>query len=381
MKLPRLTQNQIGLSTITLGNLISNVIGGLTWLFLASMMQVDSYGEVNFYVSLATMIAFGALFGMDTLLMTFIGKEKDRKLVHQAFSFTLIASTAGATAIAFFNWQAAILCLGLVYFAMSVGEILGSQRYREYAITVIAERGLRLGLSLLFFALMGPSGILVGFGVSHIALAFRFHQTLRKVSLDFDALRPKFNFAGYSAGWNVLQNIPLFLDKTVIIGLYGLTTLGLYQIGMQFVSMAGMLPISIYQFMLPRRSAGGVTRTLALVGIALSVGMAGIIILASPAVIDVFFPQFIDAITAVQIAGIAIIPITVTAIMNAELQAHEKARHVFIGSLIYIGALLAGVVFLGKLFDLEGLAVGFLLANIIQAGFTTAAARLSRTKG
>jgi len=370
LKLPKLGEGYFGLSVISLGNIISNAIGGILWLLFASFMQVDSYGEISFYIALATVVGSAVPLGTETVLMTYLPKEKNQRLVHQAASLTLLVSSAAAASLALVNWQTSLLVLGVAYFAVNTSQILGSFRYKEYAMIIILERISRLGLSLLFFFLIGPFGILVGFTVSHIVLSLRFFNALKKLSLSFDALRPKFSFSMYSLGWTMMQLVPTLLDKAIIALFFSFTSVGFYQIGMQFVSLAGIIPTSIYQYMLPKRSEGKLPKSIITYGIGISIIIAALFVFVSPIVITTFFSHFSDAKLLVQIVGIAIIPITITAMMNSIMQADGRAKRVFVGGIMYVALLVSGLILLGMLFDIIGLGLAFVIANAAQTAFT-----------
>lgn len=375
MKLPALGEGYFGLSVISLGNIVSNAIGGILWLLFASFMQVNSYGEISFYIALGTVVGSAVPLGTETVLMTYFPKEQNRKLVHQAASLTLLVSSVAAASLALVNWQTSLLVLGVAYFAVNTSQILSSFRYKEYAIIIVLERIARLGLSLLFFFLIGPFGILLGFTISHIVLSLRFFEALRKLSLSFDALRPKFKFSMYSLGWTMMQLVPTLIDKAIIALFFNFTSVGLYQIGMQFISLAGIIPMSIYQYMLPKRAEGKLPRSIIKYGTGISVAIAVIFLFVSPIVIATLFPHFSDAKLLVQIVGIAIVPITVTAMMNSIMQADEKAKRVFMGGIIYVSTLVVGLILFGMYFGITGLGIAFVVANTIQAGFMVVSVR------
>lgn len=377
MNLRRPTGDLFGISVISIGNLVSNGIGAIMWLYLASVMQVGDYGEIGFYVSLATVVGTAAALGLDTVLLTYLPKEKERRIFSQSASLAFLVSAVAALAVLqFVGWETSLLVLGVTYFSINTAEVLGSMRYKEYAMVVIMERAARLALSIAFFFVFGPMGILLGFAVSHIALSVRFLHSLQGFSLQFGAIRAKFRFSAYSLGWNILQILPTILDKALIIALFGATTLGLYQLGAQFISMAGILPSSIYQFLLPKKSAGMISRKVLLLAIFLSVGMAAAFVILSPIIIDALFQNYTDAKQLVQLTGVAIVPLTITSIMNSILQAKEKASVTFAGGVLYIAVLLAGIVAFGTSWGINGLGVAFLFAQSLQAIFAVLAVRL-----
>ena len=76
--------------------------------------------------------------------------------------------------------------------------------------------------------------------------------------------------------------------------------------------------------------------------------------------------KFTEAINAIKIMSIVIIPTTVALIMESEFLGQEKSRIVIIGSLIYLVSLVIGMITLGSLFGVEGIAYSLILATILK---------------
>lgn len=196
LSFPRDKKSQlIGFSSISLGNITSSIIGGLLWLFLATILQVNDYGEISFFISLGTIAGVISIFGMNIVLLTYFQKEKNESLFNQASSLILISSAIVASIIAIFSWQTDFLVLGIAYLSLSKHKALGLLYYKEYTLISILESLLRLGLSILFFFILGPSGIILGFGISHLALSYRFYQAIKHFSFNFDIIKSKIKFS------------------------------------------------------------------------------------------------------------------------------------------------------------------------------------------
>jgi O-antigen/teichoic acid export membrane protein len=88
-----------------------------------------------------------------------------------------------------------------------------------------------------------------------------------------------------------------------------------------------------------------------------------------PYVIERFFSTFVDSIPIVRIMGLAIVPATIIAILNATLLGRGSSKTVFTAGLAYIVSLIVGIAVLGQALGAVGLAVTLLAAQTIQATY------------
>ena len=76
----------------------------------------------------------------------------------------------------------------------------------------------------------------------------------------------------------------------------------------------GIHPVSFYQYLLPEQSsslaAGSTKKTtkVHMFGYLVSVGLAGILFVVSPWMVDFLFPKFVDAVEVLRILSIGIVP-------------------------------------------------------------------------
>ena len=87
-------------------------------------------------------------------------------------------------------------------------------------------------------------------------------------------------------------------------------------------------------------------------------------ILISPFFINEFFQKYSSGIPSLQILMIAIIPLTISSILNAKLQSKESTV-VGYSAIVRIGSMLVLIPILGSMFDLIGLSVAVLLSIIL----------------
>ena len=94
-----------------------------------------------------------------------------------------------------------------------------------------------------------------------------------------------------------------------------------------------------------------------------SVVIAFLAIFISPFFINEFFQKYSLGIPSLQILVIAIIPLTISSILNAKLQSKESTI-VGYSAIVRIGSMLILIPILGGMFDLIGLSLAVLLSII-----------------
>jgi len=93
-----------------------------------------------------------------------------------------------------------------------------------------------------------------------------------------------------------------------------------------------------------------------------------LVIFTSPTVVDSLFPKFQEGIFALQIMVIAMIPLTISAILNAKLQAKESTK-IGYAAIVRIGSLLGFIIILGEQYGLVGLSLSVVFSTLLNAAF------------
>ncbi len=357
-----------GLIYTTLGTTGASVLGGAFWLVLASLLDVESYGLVNYYIALASVFAALALMGLDATLITFMAKG-ERKIWYQANSLILLSGLITAGVLSVFQWSAGILSIAMVFFMMTLAEALGKKQYRAYAFLSVGQRVAQIVLSLLLYFPFGLLGIVFGYFLGNLIFSYRYLRFLPNFSLQIDTIKEKRTFALHSYGFNLIRNFTTYLDKIVIAPIFGYYILGLYQLGFQFFMFLSIIPLSLYYYLLPEESSGKSKGKIKVFGFAAAIVAAVAVFFSVPYLIQNFFPSFVESIGIVRIMSLAVIPSTVAAIFNASLLGRGHSKTVLIAGLIYIVSLVTALLTLGQVLGTLGLAVTLVAAQSIQAVF------------
>ncbi|NLB76065.1 MAG: oligosaccharide flippase family protein [Crenarchaeota archaeon] len=361
-------KSESGLIYTTLGNLGSSLMGGIFWLILASILDVASYGLINYYIALASVFAAVALLGLDATVITFMAKGETR-IWFEANSLLLISGLAVTIVLSVFEWSSGILSIVMVFFMMALAEALGRKKYRQYAFLSIGQRVVQIVMSFLLFGVLGLLGIVLGYFLGNLVFSYKSIQSLPNFTLKLESIKEKRNFALHSYGSNLIKNFNTNLDKVLIAPVFGYFTLGLYQLGFQFFMFLSIIPLSLYYYLLPEEASGKNKTKIKFLGFGFAVIAGVTAFFFTPYIIERLFPSFINSILIVRIMCLAIIPQTVVLICNASLLGNGKSNPVFVAGLIYISVLLILLFVLGSFFGPIGLAFTLIIAQTVQASY------------
>ena len=216
---------------------------------------------------------------------------------------------------------------------------------------------------VLYFVLDIP-GILLGIAISNLIPSYGFFKLIKKKIHKFQELRSNTKVLINNFGVDTSSNLIRFVDKLLIVPLLGFTMAGLYQFNLQILFLLEMLPISMHAFFLSEQSSKKSHRklyTLLMIG---SISLVISVIVCSPFLIDSLFPNYSDGILGLQVLIITLIPISISSIFQAKLQARESTK-VGLGTPIRIGVFLGLIAWLGTDYGLVGLSAAVLFSSIV----------------
>ena len=358
---------QKDLASIGFANIVGSGISAIFWLYLASVIEPAEYGEIHYFIAIAALAQIISLIGSSNVLTVYTAKKI--KIQATFFFISILAAVASTIVIIviFFRFDVGLLVLGYVIFELVNAVLLGRKAYTVYSKYFLTQKTLMVILGIGFYYLIGFDGILYGFVLSfvpYIALIFR---EFKETKIDFSLLKSRKGFIANNYAMSISGRASSTIDKLVIAPLLGFALLGNYSLALQLFVILLIVPMIIYKYLLPQDASGQSNRKLRQVTIILSVGIAVLGIGLFPYIIPNFFPKFIDAIDAIQIMSIAIIPATITLLYTSKLLGMEKSKFVLITEIISTSALIVGFIILGPIFGVIGLASVFVLSVTLEA--------------
>lgn len=367
-----------GLIYVTVGNLVGAAITGAFWLLLAIVQTPAEYGTTNYGIAIASFSSFIVLLGLNTVATTYLAKGSSRINI-ETNQLVFISSIVVAVVISILHdWMLGLIVIGMAFWMMSLYEALGKKLYKQYAIINIGARATQFALSMILYFTIGVPGVVIGFSISFFLFSYRYFGTIRYFNFrQFSEVKGLMKFASHSYSFNMANAFFMYFDKLIIVPLFGVTVLGFYQFGFQFLMFLGMIPVSFYQYLLPEQSssslaAAGSAKTTTKVhmfGFLISVGLAGLLFVLSPSILELLFPRFVDSLDVLRILSVGIVPMMVVWNLNSRFVAANRTRSVPIGSAIYLIVQISLMVELGYSMGATGIAIATVSALASQAVF------------
>tara|TARA_B100001559_G_C16363426_1_gene558473 strand:+ start:108 stop:647 length:540 start_codon:yes stop_codon:yes gene_type:complete len=167
------------------------------------------------------------------------------------------------------------------------------------------------------------------------------------------------------------------VDKIVVAPLLGFTILGNYNLAVQVINIMLIVPSVFYKYLLPQESTGIENKKPKIIVVCLSILITISGMVLAPILISEFFPKFNDAVDAIRIMSIVVIPTTISVILESEFLGKEKSRVVIISTTIMLISLIIGMIVLGSMMGIEGIAYSLVIANTLKAAYYLAMKKLN----
>ena len=359
VKIPKIVKD---LSLIGSVDITAVSISAVFWFYVASLLGPTDYGEISFIVAIAQTASVVSLLGAPHVLIVYTAKNVK---IHSALSaLTLMIGTVVSIILflIYYNTEMSFLILGYIIFSLVTSTLLGQKLFGEYAKFVLIQRALMATLGIGLYFILGNNGVIIGLTLSFLPYIFPIINGFRKYEYNFHLIRERSNFI-INAYFESLSAILITtLDKLIIASLFGFTLLGNYTLGIQFFLLLLVIPQIVWKYILPNDSVGIENKKLKQILIFVSIGLAFISFIISPVLIELLFPQYYEAVDVVRIISLAIIPATIFTIYHSKFLGLEKSKYVFISSFILLITQIIGIIILGNLYQIQGIAFAIVLA-------------------
>ena len=356
-----------------IGNISGAIILSLFWIFLASLLGPDSYGEVSYLIAIANTISVIAFLGAGQTITVYVAKGV--KIENITYTITLISSIITSVIIFLIleKIEVSLYVIGYVIFGLISHELLGLKLFKKYSKILVLQRMLIVSLSLIFYLLLGLEGIVLGYAIAFFPFVILLKKGFKETKRDFTLLKPRLGFMMNNYGKDLAKILSRSVDKIIIFPIFGAAILGNYQLGFQILMLLTLIPSIVYQYTLPRESSGEKNKKLQIGSIVVSIILTILVILIGPSISNLIFPKFIDAMNIIHIMSLAIIPISISYIFTSKFFAMEKSKFVMMGSAIFLLTQISLIVLLGDIFGIIGIASSLVIAAIIEAIFLSVA--------
>ncbi len=369
-----------GLYTIGFSNSVAALISGVFFLVIANLLGSEDYGKISYLLAVGYVTFTLAFFGAKDHLIVFTAK--DGKSQSTVYLFTIITGIIAAVILffIFYNVSLSLYVVGWIIFGLVTGEILGRSLYKEYMKVLITQRILLIVLGIGLFYLMGTNGIVLGYALSMFPFSFKIISVFKKTKINFSVIKSRSGFITHVYGHDLSRTLTTFADKLIIFPLFGFALLGNYQLGVQIVILMTILPISVYQFILPKDAQGKNTNRIKITTFFISIIFAVITIFLAPTIIPILFPDYTEAVQIIQIMSMSIIPITANHMFSSKFLANEKSRIVLISAVVYIVIQFLGIWILGEMYGINGAASALVIGATARTLCFLGAIQIQKSK-
>jgi len=352
------------ISAIGSADIIGSVISAGFWFYLATMIDVEVYGEITYFISIAQIASAVSLLGATNTLVVYSAKKI--KIHATLYLLTISVGIISAIVVYFIvdNFSTSLLVLGYLVFAIGYSDLLGKKYFKTYTKFIIIQKILMVTLALGLFTQIGRDGIILGMAIGHSIGIIRIISGFKETSIDFKLFKEKIHFIGSNFMNTLTGAFSGTIDKIIIAPLFGFALLGNYSLGLQFLSMLSILPVIISKYLIPQDSSGIENKKLKKIIILVSCGIGVLGFTIGPEVVVRFFPKFTDADIILRIVSLSIIPSTIAMTYHSKFLGNEKGHFVLFSGLVKITILIMGIVVLGTFYQIEGIAISIVLAAI-----------------
>ena len=357
------------ISTIGVASIAGSGISAIFWIYLAALMGAENYGELGFYISIASVATSISFIGGPAAITVLVAKKIKIESTIYFLSITASIISGIVLYIAFTNIGLSIYVLGAVIYNLSVSELLGRKKYREYSIYFTLQKILFVIFALVLYYLIGAEGVLIGIGLSFMPFLIQIYSGFKKHKVSFQLLKTKWKFVTNNFFIDLSVVLNNQVDRLIIGPMFGFAILGNYYLAIQVLMVLTLIPEIVRKYTIPEDSSGVNTTKIKIVTVGFSFILALIGVLIIPKVLPIFFSEYTESVELIPLLSLTIIPATISGLYNSKFLAHEKSNYVVIANIISTVVLISGVFILGQFLGVIGLAYSFLLSNIVKAVF------------
>tara|TARA_B110001454_G_C12668017_1_gene412436 strand:+ start:145 stop:1281 length:1137 start_codon:yes stop_codon:yes gene_type:complete len=349
--------------SIATGETISGVIGSIFWLYLASVLAVSDYGELQFLIGIASFGVGLSLLAQTNTIIVYEVKQRGLRGILFLMSFIMAGIVSVILFIIYSKLDIIFLMFGMICGEMAIGYLMGRKLFIKYSIFLISQKVLMIILVIGLYFLIGIEGIIYGIAISYIPVAILVLSTFKNTSFNFPLLKNNFGFIFYNYSERLIVFSRRNLDKVIIMPILGFEILGEFALGFQIYSIMILFASISFKLLLLNDSEGKDSKKMSIVILSISTIIALLGITIAPIIVPIIFPQFTSVIEIIPIMSLAVIPNAIMLIMSSKFIGNEKSKFILIGTIMYAISYLLLIIFLGSTYGIQGLAFSFLITS------------------
>ena len=347
---------QKGLLSIGFADIVGSAIAAFFWLYIATQLNPDVYGELIYFISIAGLAQMVSLLGSSNALTVYTAKNV--KIQSTLFLISILAAAISLAIITIFynRIDAGLLAVGFVVFSLVNSVILGKKLFVKYSKLVLSQKILTLILGIGLYFVFDVYGIIYGLALSYIPHLVVFVKEFSRTRIDFALLKPRKGFIINNYVMSLTAGLGGTVDKLIIAPVLGLALLGNYSLALQMFTMMMVFSEIVYKYLLPFDASGKSNKKIRQIALVVSIIIAILGVTILPNVVDWLFPKYVDATDAIQIMSVGVVPGTISILYSSKFLGMEKSKFVMTTKLVSLGVMFGGFLYFGPIYGAIGLA-------------------------
>ena len=353
-----------GLGMIGSADIIGAIITGIFWLSIATFLEVEEYGQIHYFLGIAGVAYVITLFGTQHTITVYSAKKVN--VVSTLFFLSILACVAAALIvfIIYNEMDVSLLLIAYTINDLSLGYLLGKKLFNNYSKYILTQRMLTFILGFGFYFIFGIEGIIFALALSYIHFLILIYKGLKDSPINFSALKAHSGFIINNYVISVVGGFRGNIDKIIIAPLLGFILLGNVALALQFYVILMVIPQVVFKYTLSHDASGIPTSRVKLWTFLFAIVTCIATIVLSPHLIPLFFEKFADVVIAIQILSIGVIAGTANLFYLSKFLGLEKSKSPLIGLSIQVAITVLGIVILGQMYGIVGIAISYVLASL-----------------
>lgn len=332
-----------------LQQIVGAICGLLVTYILGNYVSKTIFGEYNLVISTLSLITFLSLPGIDTALVQSVGRGFDLSFpqaVSLKIKFSLLGSLAlVGFAIFYFLSQKAVISTGLLFvafiypllYSFSLTSAFLTAKRKFNILTILSSfSSVAFLVITVISVLISPTvlGLTIGYTAGLIIPAgFSYIFSLRYVNTHSTADPGLVSYSSFLTLLSILPWISSYLGQIILGNIIGAQSLAIFTIANSFLASVQKNFIIFYKPITAKLANQSTREQLATIQIhglkfiGLGIMLAIILWISTPILINIFFPQYKEALNYAQLLSLALIPLPITWVLS-DIMIYQKRKSI-----------------------------------------------------